>query len=204
MGWIKHDDGGNGTGWYDPSTVSFTKSASQVREANATALWHVAKSDSRTIMDYLEIVCGWDMTIPLKSMTPEDRAFCESVAAWDGIDILHRFFCDNKLSLQERIQVIEYLKTVETVQEACSLFLASKTTKSAPVPTPVAATTATKSVSIDYEAAYEANIGVNLREKAENGSWYMDEVYPLSLNDWAAQQLGYALPNVEEVEAVSF
>ena len=55
------------------------------------------------------------------------------------------------------------------------------------------ATTATKSV--DYEALYEAKYGVNLRDKAENGGdWYIDEVYPLSLNDWAKVQL----------EAVSF
>ncbi len=49
--------------------------------------------------------------------------------------------------------------------------------------------------SVDYEALYEAKYGVNLRDKAENGGdWYIDEVYPLSLNDWAKVQL----------EAVSF
>jgi hypothetical protein len=59
----------------------------------------------------------------------------------------------------------------------------------APAPAPV------QSEWVDYEALYEAKHNVNLRDKAENDeNWYMNEVYPLSLKDWAKVQL----------EAVSF
>ena len=54
----------------------------------------------------------------------------------------------------------------------------------------------------DYLALYEAKYGVDLTAKGDE--WYMDNVYPLSILDWAAQQLGYALPNAEEVDAISF
>ena len=64
-----------------------------------------------------------------------------------------------------------------------------------PQAAPEPVVTQPKPAWIDYEALYEAKHGVNLRDKAENdGNWYMDVVYPLSLNDWAKVQL----------EAVSF
>jgi hypothetical protein len=62
-------------------------------------------------------------------------------------------------------------------------------------PTPDPTPDPTTTQWVDYEALYQAKHGVNLRDKAENdGDWYMDVVYPLSLNDWAKVQL----------EAVSF
>lgn len=203
MGWIKYDEKGNGTGWYDPSTITLTKTSEEVRKANATALWHVAHKDSETILCYLEVVIGFDMTIPLEEMSPEAAEYCQELAAWEGIDILKAFFLKNAKTSEElievRSQVLEILRDDEdvTLEESFSRFLAQKEDSKGEetISKPVSAST-------DYEAEYNAKYGVVLGEKSEK--WYMENVYPLSINDWAAQQLGYALPDAEEIEAISF
>ena len=189
MGWIKYDDGGNGTGWYDPSTITLAPTV-VIRESNTTD--SLAKEDVIPyIFQSLRNFASNGKKMGKSGYISNDAVQIVVEEVLNYIDSGE--FASNFFSRGMR-GTIPYLAEAQEGYYKIALIEAQKK---------VAARNAeAKAVQPDYEAEYNAKFGVVLREKSHE--WYMENVYPLSIGDWAAQQLGYALPNAEDVDAISF